>query len=370
MAGNGNNNPRIRWKQIALAERRGAKRIARKHKRYVPDRWLEDHQPKTNPRFKIKGRSRGTKVIQFPPSLTLDNDAEVQVVVDLLKDIRDSALKGHFKRITLDHTNVRNMAPEVALMLVAEIQRCESYCGNRTVITGSHPQDHEVTELLSEMGFYEALAIKDPQLPKTYKPRTYVQIERRNRTLPKVVDSLLECFSKVFAFAEADRKRLHVALIECMDNVFEHAYDPASTKPHLYKEWWLIGYADHQESSIGFVFYDQGAGIPSTIRTKQSKRVLARLIGWSDGKWIERAVRRPISRHDSKRRGHGLDKLKKFLDSLAVEGSLRVLANGGDVTFSTKGGYATVESIQGGLDGSLILWTLRGIKTEPLNESS
>ena len=359
----GNRNPRSRWRQIAVADRRKTKRFARKGIRYDPNRWGDDHEPRTNPKFKVKGKSRGKKEIKFPEILRLDNPQNVDVVVGLLREIREAALKGHFKKITLDHTEVKAMDPEVALMLVAEIQRCESYCGTRTAITGHHPKDHAVTELLIETGFYDALDIKSPALPKAYQPRTYVQVERRNRTLPKVADSLLECFSGVFDFDEQDRKRLHIALIECMDNVFEHAYDANSGKPHLYKEWWLVGYADRQESSIGFAFYDQGAGIPATIRRRQPIRVLRRLMDWSDGRWIERAVRRPISRHDSKRRGHGLDKLKKFLDSLGVIGSLRVFANQGCVTFS-KGGDPVVQEIAGGLDGSLIVWTLRGVETE------
>jgi hypothetical protein len=369
LAGNRSQNPKGRWRQIALSERRESKRIARKGRRYHPDKWL-DHQPKKNPKFRVKGKSKGKKIIEFPESLTLDRGQDVNVVVSLLGSIREAALEGHFKKITLDHSKVRVMSPEVALMLVAEIQRCEAYCGGRTLITGTHPREHSVTELLSEVGFYEALSIKEPKLPKSYKSRTYAQVVRRNRTLPKAVDTLLECFSKVFDFDEADRKRLHVALIESMDNVFEHAYDPKSSSPHLYKEWWLVGYADHQESSVGFAFYDQGAGIPTTIRKKKPRRVLDRLNNWSDGQWIDRAVRRPISRHDSKRRGHGLDKLKKFLDSLGIDGALRVIANKGDVEFLTNGGNAKIDLIEGGLNGSLIVWTLRGIKTEPIGAQS
>ncbi|MCF7220764.1 hypothetical protein [Marilutibacter chinensis] len=300
-------------------------------------------------------------MIEFPERLSLETLADVEVVANLLREIRSAALGGNFKRITLDHTNVRCMSPDVALMVVAEIQRCEVYCGSRTVITGTHPKSHEVTELLSEVGFYEALDIKPPKLPASYKSRTYVRVERRNKTLPRVVDSLLECFAKEFSFEEADRKRLHVALIECMDNVFEHAYEVVSDRPYLYKEWWLVGYADHQESSIGFVFYDQGAGIPTTIRRKKKKRVLARLAGWADGQWIDRAVRKPISRYASKRRGHGLDKLKQFLDQLGVEGSLRVIANCGDVEYVTTGGGASIQLLNGGIDGSLIVWKLRGV---------
>jgi len=275
-------------------------------------------------------------------------------------------LEGKHKRIVLDHKNVEYMTPEAALLILSEIQRCEEYCKDKTEITGTHPRVHAVTELLDEIGFYEALGIKAPKLPASYKKRTYVRIERRDMVDPEIADSLIDCFSSEHSFPDEDRKRLHVALVECMDNVFEHAYDLKSLDPYLYKEWWLAGYADHSDSSIGFMFYDQGKGIPSTIK-KKKRKIIERskaLLTWTDSHWVERAVRRPISRHHSMRRGHGLTRLKRFLDGLDVEGSLRVVANRGDVEFLTSGQSVSLNLTNDDLDGTLIMWKINGIKKE------
>jgi hypothetical protein len=368
MANSGRQAPNERKRQIALSKKRGARKIARKDKVYEPYGWsLKHHVPKPNPKIKLKGKARGTKVIEFPPDVLFGSAVEVGVALDLIASLRSAALGGSFNRIVIDHSKLEQMAPEVALLLLAEIQRCEAYCGSRTRITGIYPHSHDVSELLTEIGFFEALNIKAPALPAAHKPRTYVRIERHNKTTARLADSLLECFSEEFAFDEQDRKRLHVALVECMDNVFEHAYKFSSMDPYLYKEWWLVGYADHSDSSIGFMFYDQGAGIPRTIRRRKSQRILTRLATWTDGHWIERAVRKQISRHKSGRRGHGLEKLKKFLDRLGVDGSLRVIANRGDVEFATSEKSASIDNLEKGLDGTLIVWKLRGV---PQNEGA
>jgi anti-sigma regulatory factor (Ser/Thr protein kinase) len=357
----GKQSPKKHWRQIRVAAERGARRIARKGRNYDPLRWSDEHVVRPNPAFKIKGKLKGNSSIDFPSELRFDTSSQVDKAIEVTKIFRLAALRGHFKKVLIDHSKVNVMAPEVALLLLAEIQRCKAYCDGRTRITGTYPNNHDVSELLTEIGFFEALKIKAPQIPASRKPRTYLRIESKNKTLAHVVDSLLECFAKEFSFEEEDRKRLHVALIECMDNVFEHAYKVNPKAPYLYKEWWLAGYADHEDSSIGFIFYDQGAGIPTTIRKRQHPRVLDRLSAWTDGAWIERAVRKQISRHSSGRRGHGLEKLKKFLDRLDVEGSLRVVANTGDVEFFTSGKQTRVERLEQKLDGTLIVWKLKGI---------
>lgn len=372
LASSGRKNPRSRWNQIVIARKRDDARLARRLRTYRPDRWSEEHEPRRNPRFKVTGKRRGTATFKFPETLQISSLEDSVKLLDLLKEVRTAALQGKHKRIVLDHSNLRYMDPEAALLVLSEIQRCEAYCNGKTEITGTHPRVHEVAELLEEIGFYAALKIKPPKLPDSYKRRTYVRIERRDRIASEVADSLLDCFSKERSFSSDDRKRLHVALVECMDNVYEHAYDPNSGDPYLYKEWWLAGYADHSDSSIGFIFYDQGMGIPSTI--KRRKRSLIErskhLLLWNNSRWIERAVLRPISRHKSKRRGHGLDRLKRFLDGLDVDGTLRVIANNGDVEFLTSGQTLSAELPNDGLNGTLIVWKLRGVEGRALETGS
>lgn len=214
--------------------------------------------------------------------------------------------------------------------------------------------------MLTEIGFFKALSIKEPLLPKAYAPVSFVQIERSNRIDAELVDRLLDCFTHVFAFEPEDRKRLHVALVECMDNVYQHAYAEPGKKPYLLNEWWLVGFADEASSTISFTFYDQGAGIPTTIRRKQRRRIADRLLHWNDAKWLERAVQKGVSRINSKRRGYGLTKLNEFVRQLRVSGSLTVVSNIGAVIFSSTSSVK-LHSLPVGLKGTLVTWQLTGI---------
>lgn len=349
-------NLKSRWKRLNVAEGREKRRIARLDKIYRPDR--EHHEPLRNPRYKARGKPKGESRVMLPKHLDFYTPENSAATLAVLESIRESLLKLRHKKVVLDHRGLETLAPEAALVLLAEIQRCRVYCDTRTKLTGTYPRSPEVSRLLVDIGFYESLGIHGPSLPKALSDRKYVKIERHNKTLSVVVDNLLSCFEEEVNFAADGRKRLQVALIECMDNVFEHAYAVKSSDPYLYREWWMLGYSDHADGSISFSFYDQGAGISSTIKEKLSRRIVDRLRGWSDGAWLERGVRKPISRHESSRRGHGLNKLKNFIDSSDIEAKLRVIANKGDVEFPAAG-KPLIRDLKVPLNGTLIVWTLR-----------
>lgn len=371
MAKDGKRSPADRWYQVRIARKRGLRRSKRRYKRYSPRLPIVAHTPEINPRYERSTASkfRGTHFIHIPQRLDCEADADWEMLTSLLKEIKRAALDGHYRRVVLNFHEVQAMAPEAAVTIVAEIQRCSEYCDPRTTITGTYPASPEVASLLTDLGFFKALDIRVPALPKAFQRRSYVQIERHNSTVAEIADELLDCFSEVFPFDTEDRKRLHVALVESMDNVFEHAYLPASTDPDLVKEWWLAGYADKVEGTISFTFYDQGAGIPTTIRARKKDRLPSYVGRWTDGQWISRALSKGVSRHASKRRGHGLMKLKEFIEGLDVEGSLRVVANHGLVTFQADGS-GSISNIAKDLHGTLVSWQLRGISVQVPDQQS
>src|SRR5690606_804745 len=97
-------------------------------------------------------------------------------------------------------------------------------CTGRTHVTGTYPRKAEVSEVLNEIGFFDSLDVRGPKLPDSFQRRTYVKVERQNRTVASVADDLLNCFLEEVVFTAEEQKSLHVALLECMDNVRQHAY--------------------------------------------------------------------------------------------------------------------------------------------------
>ncbi|KQY51180.1 ATP-binding protein [Lysobacter sp. Root494] len=350
---------------MRIAARREKRRLARRGKHYHGidlDDLLSKHHPRPNPAYRQPKRHklRGKRFIDIPARLDCVTDADWSLLAGVLNTIRDISLRGGYRRVILNFYDVVSMAPAAAVALVAEIQRCREFCDRRTDITGTYPNSHDVAALLCDVGFFKALDIREPPRPKAFDRKTYVQISRKNSNVPEFADELLACFEEVFEFDPADRRRLYVALLESMDNVFEHAYPTDSKAPHFIREWWLLGLGDRDQRTISFTFYDQGAGIPATIRGRQPDRIRNVLGRWSDGQWIKRAVEKGVSRHQSRRRGHGLQKLREFIQELDVNGSLRVVANQGLAEFSSSG-HVTVGAITEELNGTLVVWQIRDV---------
>ena len=368
----GKQSPRSRISQIRLTARREKHRLARLG-RHFNKRDRDDlfHSPVPNPAYRIhRGRTpRGTLIMPMPERLDCETAADWDALAALLKRIRREALDGKHRKLVLNFQGVEAVAPEAAVALVAEIQRCRAFSDNRKTITGTYPGSADVSSLLCDVGFFKAIKVSEPPLPRQFAPRAYVQISRKNANIPRIADDLLECFEEVFDFDPNDRRRLYVALQESIDNVFEHAYPAGSEDPTFLREWWLLGYADMESRLISFTFYDQGAGIPATIRGRQPDRIRSLLTGWTDAQWIRRAIEKGVSRHNSKRRGHGLQKLREFITELDVEGSLQVVANRGLITF-TKGGGTTGVQLTEELNGTLVVWQLRDVDVTVPKESS
>lgn len=347
---------RQRW--IALSDRRESHRISRLDKEYDPNKTIRKALDfRVNSKFKVPRASKGTLRIEFPARLDFESIADMDSVFLLVQKIRDAALKGGYRRILLAQENLEALAPEVAIFLLAELQRCWAYCLGKTVISGTYPRDPKVAELLKNLGFYDALKVPPPKLPGAYDPRSFIKVVSGHQTNSETIDTLLTEFDPVLKLAPSDKKNLHVAILECMDNVREHAYEKTGKAPHLYREWWLVGIADKEANSASFIFFDQGFGIVNTIKTYERKRLFNRLPRLTDAAWIASAVTEHVSRHGSARRGHGLPKLQQFIRDVGLSGSMRVIANKGEYTQITDR-RATTRNSKVEAPGTMISWAL------------
>jgi len=351
---------RTRW--INLSRAREAHRLSRLGRTYDPERLYRKLRGRkkrfqTNPKFRIARPRNGTFRIKLPEKLNFQTAEDVQQVFMLVEHLREVALRGGYRRIVLEQDDVVELAPEVAIILLAELQRCAAYCIGRTAIGGTYPRDSRVAELLTNLGFYDAIGVPAPALPQSYDRRVFIKVESGHQTNSETIDVLLGQFEQLIHLPIADKRNLHVAILECMDNVREHAYIVSSDTPHLYREWWLVGFVDTTTKTASFIFYDQGLGIVRTVREHAKKRFARRLPLWTDARWIGRVVTKKYSRHDSKRRGHGLPKLQQFIKDAELDGSMRVLANRGEyIQISGKPSETRIHKVSA--PGTMISWSL------------
>ena len=315
-------------------------------------------RPMRNPTFHAAPARHKRIDIKLPSEMTIATTELGNQFFSALAEFRTAALYGGYRRVVLDFADVQTLSPEAAILMLAELQRCFEYCRRRNRLGGTYPKEPRVAELLINIGFYDAIKVNPPTLPAAYDDRTFVKVVSGRVTDSAAIGRLLEKFDEVLNLPPDDQKSLHGAILECMDNVREHAYAIHGSQPHLLREWWLVGYLDSYKKQASFIFYDQGMGIVRTITTFKRRTILpTRFPSWSDARWIERAVTKKISRIDSKRRGHGLPRLTQFITRPSVSGYLRVIANKGEYSIATNQ-KAQRLNYSVSAPGTIIVWSL------------
>ena len=129
-----------------------------------------------------------------------------------------------------------------------------------------------------------------------------------------------------------------------------------SSDPSFIGHWWMAGFVDVVTKQVAFVFYDQGLGIPATLRNKHSSRRIP-FFKMPAPKMIKEAVLYGKSREESDRHGSGLPSLKEVIENSESNGFLRVMSGGGDFLFRKAGSHVS-QDISNPLSGALISWSL------------
>ena len=340
-----------RYVEELLQRKREKYRLARLNVRYNPNKRIHG-RARTNPRFKPVEPVRGTEVITAPTALNL-SDA-MPDTLDFIERIHKSIIYGDKARIWIDLSEVAELSPAAAIVFITEIRRCGQYSGRRR-IGGSWPKEPRVMKMLDDIGMFRILNIPRPPIPDY--DLSFFKILAGVKSEGKVADALIRHFERNGKFHPIARKRLFGALIECMDNVRFHAYDRNSANPHLVGEWWMAGHCDFEKNDVTFLFFDQGAGIPATIKEREEKTLKQRMM-WRESERLRDAVMIGLSRQRGKRRGRGLPSLRDFIDELADDGYLRVVSNQAEFTYHKSKEGESRDLIRP-LNGSLIAWSIR-----------
>jgi hypothetical protein len=284
---------------------------------------------------------------------------DLEATLEFFRELRNELLYGLHTEVILDSEDVERITPEAAIILFAELQRCLEYKSKGKRVRGNYPTNATVAKILTDIGFYSSLNVKPPPTSVKETGRSFFKIIPGNMTDARVANRLVAHFEKVVTFDPIARKRLLAALIECMDNVHNHAYRSDNDSPDLVGEWWMAGFVDKKVGQVAFIFFDQGVGVPTTLREKWSVK-LRRLIGMNDGELIQEAVLRGITRRSSERHGNGFPSLKEFINEISDDagGFLRVISNSGDYSYC-KHTNTKPATLSRPLDGSLMIWSLQ-----------
>jgi hypothetical protein len=334
-------------KQRAKKHRRRRFRHSHRHReltsipsRASPGRDVFLHQPPPAP------------VITVPEEL--DFLTKPEDALSFFDKLQKTVTKGGHRAVIIDHSALRKMSPEAALVLIAEMSKAHN-AAPRCLKQCVFPEDVGTRDLLGLVGYYRyfpKIFWKRPPLLATH----FLEHERGTQVEGDVVGKIIELFQPVSHLDDDGNALLYNALGECMNNVLEHAYPEAEHNPDAYRFWWLLAYRDMQTSTISFCFYDQGEGIPSTIRTRFLDKVW--LLAPTDSELIQKAVLvGGYSSTRKKSKGRGLPALRKFIES-AADGELVIFSRHSRVVFHShcppRGAEFSLP-----LRGSLITWNIR-----------
>ena len=274
--------------------------------------------------------SAATATVSLPA--IMDAFANPVLVAAALRRVREKIVGGWANTVLIDISKLERITPETAMLLVAEIERCVRYSRGCNV-RSNYPNSPQPAQLLKIIGYFEYLGISPPTVGR--QPANIFRICSAYSNDPITANKLIEMFERSTAFDPDLRSKLYGSLIECMGNVFHHAYvgNGHSESRRLDGKWWLLGYAIPSRNLVSFSIYDQGAGIPATLRASPARQNSTKNL--SDSEVVEKAVLEGFSRFGSERRGNGLPFLLAMIKS-AEEGNLRILSNCANNTFSSS----------------------------------
>lgn len=126
-------------------------------------------------------------------------------------------------------------------------------------------------------------------------------------------------------------------------------------------KWWRAGINDKKNHTVMAVFYDQGVGIPSTLRTERkwtpllsyATSILKR--SPSDHEIIKIAIDEYRSSTKQSHHGKGLNFMREVIDNLG-SGCMLILSQRGKYEYTMPNNTVTASPLPVPIDGTLILW--------------
>lgn len=351
------NRSRQLARERRLQRTRSARHIERQMHPYSANKpTFYRHEAASNVKFRPAEPRSGRTVLGIPRQMDFTDNMEETIV--FLKRLREVIIYSDFSEVMLDHSKTIYVSPESAVCYFAELKRSLAHCHKRKRVRINYPSDPDVAGLLCDIGLYEEFSIRKPSNRVQDAARKFFRVVPGNQTEARMADELIRHLENQVDFPPVARKRLVGALIECMDNVKNHAYRNESVTPEFKGEWWMAGFYDTSLRQVALVFLDQGMGIPTTLREKWTVRIKS-LVGLTQARLIRYAVQTGVTRRSSRRHGNGLPSLKGFIDELPeyAGGFLRVVSNRGDYTYCKHASESVTEN-QVEFDGSLLIWSI------------
>jgi hypothetical protein len=259
----------------------------------------------------IQTKTKGHTITLTFPEVWSVRDAPDEVA-KFFNELNKAIFVSCASRVIIDHKALRIVSPDGVLVLIAELYRITTYAP-KAILEASFGAPPKVMAVLHLAGYLRYFNVIWDQCDE--EKRIFLRETHGIGSVAEESAKVVKAFTESGYLGNTEGKWLGKGLIECMDNACEHAYNLGAMSKlaihrRLRKNWWLLGYTDPQNSEIAFAFFDQGVGMPNTLRFKPSDRVREFLGGdllkRSDEELIIEAFTRSFSRTKDPNRGVGL----------------------------------------------------------------
>lgn len=363
------------------------RKLSERHRLYLIRKALiGQRRVQRNSRVTIKKISR----YRMTAPEIMDFDENYDTTTKFISKLRRYALVKRL-HVFIDMSFVQEIAPDAALVLAAEIQRCMAI--SKGCINGKNPKKTRPMRLLRGLKFHELLGFHSGVLADDNDDALeYIHMEcgasGRTDFFPAVLKLVLG--SKARPSSTGAKNRLTEAWNEALANATQHGYENTSLLRYQVSDnhrWWMAGYRDTRNKEAIFMVYDQGVTIPADLPLRWSESFSDIIVkaggivrlgkGSIDDELLMNAMTVGRTRRtDQRGRGWGFNNMHALLGGYHADdgnaphealeeqqkrsgGSLRILSRRGRYLYhSGAGAKVSVQSEP--FWGTLIVWRLKG----------
>ncbi|WP_019028768.1 hypothetical protein [Colwellia piezophila] len=331
------------------------------------NRWIDSLIIKKT--IKIEKLKRRNFILFLPESLNFCDDYEetalyFQVIRKLGHGNKLSNKAYKLKSVNFD--SLKKISTSASLVLTAEISKWEDIL-NADLVPNIENWQPEIIEQFLEVGFFD-LFNNQPELPKVSNTSDLALVKyikgqcgdaKKSRVLRKALQQLIGDDINKWTF-------LRSGLDEAITNVSHHAYPEHKYKNNAEKNWYLTGSLNKSTKELKIVFYDQGIGIPNTLKASELWEKIYKSLSFIpqaqrklDSILIKAAVEVERTSTGEEDRGKGLQDLLEFIKHRS-DGYLSIISQRGLYKYSIINGKVKnkSESFKAPILGTLLIWSV------------
>lgn len=260
----------------------------------------------------------GVAALSFPNELDF-NSATIDTG-NFFKALLENAFKLNIERLPsilyLNFSKLKRIYPESALILIALFSKLSIYSPNTQIRVKQDLKEmsSRAYSVLKQIGFWDYFKGNDFNAPKGEGSDKKIIRHKHHRCIDvRYIKDILEEFNIDSIFGVSRRRYITRAILEAMNNVLDHAYLDVFTKTSvrnkkfLYDHWWMCCYKNKNEKGFTFAIYDDGVGMPITLKKKGLESIFSTFSLLKDTDIIVRAFENgDRTRTEELARGNGL----------------------------------------------------------------